>query len=547
MNYNYLIDIVLGEGGVEEILQASVLMYVLVMGLVDVKGHCLSCNYIGEEGGVVKDKFPVRIPDGVNRDGGNLNLEKGGNGGRKPSTSEKPGNVRNGPGRTHLPPYQCPHGKLARAGEDEMLERVHRRDTEATVRTRKERRGTVEYELSGWDPLPEDFPPERTANSCYIDILSSRAFKSRELVKNLLNRFKNWKESKFEESFWAKMTLDEKKKADRSTIANRRLYNSSSFFSASSIRITKNSEELFSANSPEHLDDLAVSSSQQHESQPNSFTDTSTDSYIDEGDISDDSQSVEAGDVFDFLSTTEGVYDVSVPSITKSWKVVSGFNVSESFLQYRETCIEKAKTHRNLETHEELALSGIMLIDDSICEEHYFPFEHVEDVLQDIEAVDYFHIPNADEEESRLCQKFAYNMQQRRLNYDHVDRILDDIIYCMNYSIHPINEATLVHNTINVMIDAYFKNSPIIKCLNADNMSFSSSARFTNMDPSLVNHNKRPDFSIVSNREKHLLLTLEAKRCGRSMSGDFFKLAKLLKDSLNQIEVFGIVYGLVSQ
>ncbi|KAL0081271.1 hypothetical protein J3Q64DRAFT_1757405 [Phycomyces blakesleeanus] len=186
-------------------------------------------------------------------------------------------------------------------------------------------------------------------------------------------------------------------------------------------------EELFSANSPEHLDDLAVSSSQQHESQPNSFTDTSTDSYIDEGDISDDSQSVEAGDVFDFLSTTEGVYDVSVPSITKSWKVVSGFNVSESFLQYRETCIEKAKTHRNLETHEELALSGIMLIDDSICEEHYFPFEHVEDVLQDIEAVDYFHIPNADEEESRLCQKFAYNMQQRRLNYDHVDRILDDM------------------------------------------------------------------------------------------------------------------------
>ncbi|KAL0078124.1 hypothetical protein F4703DRAFT_1933197 [Phycomyces blakesleeanus] len=481
MNYNYLIDIVLGEGGVEEILQASVLMYVSVMGLVDVKGHCLSCNYIGEEGGVVKDKFPVRIPDGVNRDGGNLNLEKGGNGGRKPSTSEKPGNVRNGPGRTHLPPYQCPHGKLARAGEDEMLERVHRRDTEATVRTRKERRGTVEYELSGWDPLPEDFPPERTKAKKYIK--TSHGLQ----------------------------------------------------------------EELFSANSPEHLDDLAVSSSQQHESQPNSFTDTSTDSYIDEGDISDDSQSVEAGDVFDFLSTTEGVYDVSVPSITKSWKVVSGFNVSESFLQYRETCIEKAKTHRNLETHEELALSGIMLIDDSICEEHYFPFEHVEDVLQDIEAVDYFHIPNADEEESRLCQKFAYNMQQRRLNYDHVDRILDDIIYCMNYSIHPINEATLVHNTINVMIDAYFKNSPIIKCLNADNMSFSSSARFTNMDPSLVNHNKRPDFSIVSNREKHLLLTLEAKRCGRSMSGDFFKLAKLLKDSLNQIEVFGIDFGLVSQ
>ncbi|CAO3677683.1 unnamed protein product [Rhizopus stolonifer] len=98
-------------------------------------------------------------------------------------------------------------------------------------------------------------------------------------------------------------------------------------------------------------------------------------------------------------------------------------------------------------------------------------------------------------------------MQQRRVNYDHVDRILDDMqqqerfkrlkymlssfsrIYFMNCSIHPTNEATLVHDTINMMIDAYFKNSPIIKCLGADNMS-----------PSLVNHGKRPDFNVVSNR-----------------------------------------------
>lgn len=305
------------------------------------------------------------------------------------------------------------------------------------------------------------------------------------------------------------------------------------------------------------MDDLAVSSSQQHESQPDSFTDTSSDSYIHEDVISDDSQRVDARDVFDYLTTTEGVYDVSVPSITKFWKVASGFNISESFLQYRETCIEKAKAHQNLEAHEELALSGILLIDDNICEEYYFPFEYVEEVLQDVEAVDYFHIPNADEEESRLCQTFAYHMQQRRVNYDHVDRILNDMqhqekfkqlkymlssfarIYCMNYSIHPINEATLVHDTINMMIDAYFRNSPIIKCLGADNMSSSSSTRFTNMDPSLVNHGKRPDFNVVSNREKHLLLALEAKRCGRSVSGDFVKLAKLLKDSLNQISTSG--------
>ncbi|KAL0091891.1 hypothetical protein J3Q64DRAFT_1846612, partial [Phycomyces blakesleeanus] len=64
--------------------------------------HCLGCNNIEEEGGVVKDKFPVRAPDGVNRNGCNRNLERGGNGRRKPSTSEKPGNIRNRPRRTQL-------------------------------------------------------------------------------------------------------------------------------------------------------------------------------------------------------------------------------------------------------------------------------------------------------------------------------------------------------------------------------------------------------------------------------------------------------------
>ncbi|OAD74552.1 hypothetical protein PHYBLDRAFT_67529 [Phycomyces blakesleeanus NRRL 1555(-)] len=90
--------------------------------------HCLSCNYIGEEGGVVKDKCPVHTPDDVNHDRGNRNLKRGGYGGRKPSMSEKPGNIRNEPGWTHLPQHQCPHRKLAGAGEDEMLEHPPQRD-----------------------------------------------------------------------------------------------------------------------------------------------------------------------------------------------------------------------------------------------------------------------------------------------------------------------------------------------------------------------------------------------------------------------------------
>ncbi|KAG2212311.1 hypothetical protein INT47_001670 [Mucor saturninus] len=173
-----------------------------------------------------------------------------------------------------------------------------------------------------------------------------------------------------------------------------------------------------------------------------------------------------------------------------------------------------------------------MLIDDDICDECYFPLEQVEEVLQEIEAVSYFHIPDANEEELRILHQFAYLMQQRKVEYDHVYKFLDDMphleksrqlkymlssftrIYCMNYSIQAANDATLVHDTINMMINAYFQNSPLIKCLGADDMSSSSSARFTTMDFSPVNYGKRPDYSIVSNREKHLLLTLEAKRCG---------------------------------
>lgn len=85
-------------------------------------------------------------------------------------------------------------------------------------------------------------------------------------------------------------------------------------------------------------------------------------------------------------------------------------------------------------------------------------------------------------------------MGQRKVNYDRIDAILDNIrqqekykrlknilstssrIFCINYSIYPINEATLVHDTINMMIDTYFKNSPLVKCLGADNMSLSSSS-----------------------------------------------------------------------
>jgi hypothetical protein len=78
-----------------------------------------------------------------------------------------------------------------------------------------------------------------------------------------------------------------------------------------------------------------------------------------------------------------------------------------------------------------------------------------------------------------------------------------------------------------------------MKCLGADNMADCSSSRFIKMDPSLVDYGKRTDFTVVSQCENHLLLSLEAKRVGRTISGDFIKLAKELKDSLKEINSSG--------
>lgn len=50
---------------------------------------------------------------------------------------------------------------------------------------------------------------------------------------------------------------------------------------------------------------------------------------------------------------------------------------------------------------------------------------------------------------------------------------------------------------------------------------------------------KKTDFSVISHHEKHLLLSVEAKRAGNSISGDFIKLAKELKDSLKAINSSG--------
>ncbi|KAL9539440.1 hypothetical protein MBANPS3_010261 [Mucor bainieri] len=263
-----------------------------------------------------------------------------------------------------------------------------------------------------------------------------------------------------------------------------------------------------------------------------------------------------------YLSTVEGSYEFKLNRSSKTWLSTSGFDISRSFMKFRDKCVARAEDLKELNQYETLALDGILVIDDNIHTEIYVPLEEIEYLLQAIDAIDYFKIPELEEAEANICDRFARRMKSKVVDADQVENDVDQwcrllpnqgvdtkrlnnvlcefsSTYSGDYSITSVNEATLVRDTIDMLLKQYIKSSPIMKCLGADNMILASSVRFTKSDPSLVNHGKRADFSVVSAREKHLLMALECKKHGSALSGDFVKLARELKDSLKMINESG--------
>ncbi|KAL9543188.1 hypothetical protein MBANPS3_008240, partial [Mucor bainieri] len=275
---------------------------------------------------------------------------------------------------------------------------------------------------------------------------------------------------------------------------------------------------------------------------------------------SQDSQKVNLPTHLYYLNTTEGKYERDRDGIKMRWISSKNFDISDSFLDFRDRCISRAEDLETLDPYEQLALDGIMVIDDDICAERYLPFEAVETMLEEINATQRFQIPAPEAEMTEICQAFEHHMKKRRVedteleaviaqwkakypkyNATAIQTVLTGLrdTYTMNYSVTSNNEATLVRDTLDIFFKAFFRNTPLKRCLGADCMIRSSSKRYRDMDPSLSTHGKRADFSIVSVRDEHLLLALEAKRIGASKSGDFIKIAKELKDSLKGIGLDG--------
>jgi hypothetical protein len=79
----------------------------------------------------------------------------------------------------------------------------------------------------------------------------------------------------------------------------------------------------------------------------------------------------------------------------------------------------------------------------------------------------------------------------------------------------------------------------LTKSIGADAMISDSSKRFTKLDPSLKNHGKRADFTVVSNKSGHILLSLEAKSNKTKHVNELVKLCRELKDSMKAINSDG--------
>lgn len=96
-----------------------------------------------------------------------------------------------------------------------------------------------------------------------------------------------------------------------------------------------------------------------------------------------------------------------------------------------------------------------------------------------------------------------------------------------------------MRDTIDTFLKVCFPNSNLTKSIGAAAMIKDSSKRFTNMGPSLKNHDKRADFSVISNKSNHLILSVEAKSNKTKRISDLVKLCRELKDAMKAIHSEG--------
>ncbi|KAI8641589.1 hypothetical protein BD408DRAFT_444169 [Parasitella parasitica] len=245
--------------------------------------------------------------------------------------------------------------------------------------------------------------------------------------------------------------------------------------------------------------------------------------------------------------------------------MVNNYDVSQAFFDYRDAAISKAEDLQDLNDHEQLALDGIMILDNGFVNTDIVDYEEVPRIFNDIDQVDAFKSACMKRSQEELVIMFANDLATRNINitaiqkyikeYENkypddtsVCRVLYDVtnIYCTDYSTDQLNEATLVRDTIDAFFRSYFPNSPLTKSIGCDAMISDYSKRFTRLDPSLKNYGKRADFTVVSSKSDHILLSLEAKPNKTKHVNELVKLCRELKDSMKALHNDGYSGVIVS-
>jgi hypothetical protein len=100
--------------------------------------------------------------------------------------------------------------------------------------------------------------------------------------------------------------------------------------------------------------------------------------------------------------------------------------------------ISKAEDFKSLNDHEQLALDGIMIIDNGFVNTDIVDYEEVQHILNDIDQVDGFKSVCMKKSQEELVVKFANDFATRNIDNnaiekyvkEHVNQHLDDAYIC---------------------------------------------------------------------------------------------------------------------
>ncbi|KAI9257523.1 hypothetical protein EDC94DRAFT_676222 [Helicostylum pulchrum] len=196
------------------------------------------------------------------------------------------------------------------------------------------------------------------------------------------------------------------------------------------------------------------------------------------------------GELYQYLTHNGDSYSYELPIDGLRW-VVSGCDVSQYFINYRNDIIKKAENLDTLNNHEQLTLDGIILIDNDFFNTDIVDYHVAVNVMKDIDEIEYCKPGEMADAHYNLVLKVAQDMAVRNINNAKIEGyigkfkdeqknqdandlcdVLNNFLrtYSFDYSTSNVNEATLVRDTFDNIFKVNFPNTTLTKSVGADAM-----------------------------------------------------------------------------